>query len=43
MHEEIRGREVKEEALKRGVTVVERAIFLDKLKALYSCDDMYVE
>jgi hypothetical protein len=42
MHEETRDREVKEEALKRGVTVVEWAIFLDKLKALYSYDDMYV-
>lgn len=41
MHEETRDREVKEEALKRGVTVVEWAIFLDKLKALYSYDDMY--
>ena len=43
MHEEIRDREVKEEVLKKGVTVVEWAIFLDKLKALYSYDDMYVE
>jgi len=43
MHEGIRDREVKEEVLKRGVTVVEWAIFLDKLKALYSYDDMYVE
>lgn len=42
MHEETRDREVKEEALKRGVTVVEWAIFLDKLKALYSYNDMYV-
>jgi len=43
MHEETRDREVKEEALKKGVTVVEWAIFLDKLKALYSYDDMYVD
>lgn len=43
MHEEIRDREVKEEALKKGVTVVEWAIFLDKLIALYSYDDMYVD
>ena len=41
MHEETRDREVKEEALKRGVTVVEWAIFLDKLKTLYSYEDMY--
>jgi len=41
MHEETRDREVKEEALRKGVTVVEWAIFLDKLKALYSYDDMY--
>lgn len=43
MHEGIRDREVKEEALKNGVTVVEWAIFLDRLKALYSYDDMYVK
>jgi len=41
MHEGIRDREVKEEALKKGVSVVEWAIFLDRLKALYSYDDMY--
>jgi hypothetical protein len=39
MHEETRDREVKEEALKKVVTVVEWAIFLDKLKALYSYDE----
>jgi hypothetical protein len=43
MHEETRDREVKEEALKKGVTVIEWAIFLDKLIALYSYDDMYVD
>jgi hypothetical protein len=43
MHEETRDREVKEEVLKKGVTVVEWAIFLDKLKTLYSYDDMYVD
>ena len=43
MHEEIRDREVKEEALKKGVTVVEWAIFLDKLKALCSYDDVYID
>ena len=32
--EETRDREVKEEALRRGVTVVEWAIFLDKLQRL---------
>ena len=32
--EETRDREVKEQALKRGVTVVEWAIFLDKLQSL---------
>ncbi|KAI0056543.1 hypothetical protein BV25DRAFT_1562483 [Artomyces pyxidatus] len=34
MSEETRDREVKEEALKKGITVVEWAIFLDKLQSL---------
>ena len=34
LSEETRDREVKEQALKRGVTVVEWAIFLDKLQSL---------
>ncbi|KAA1469614.1 hypothetical protein DENSPDRAFT_835250 [Dentipellis sp. KUC8613] len=34
MGEETRDREVKEEALKKGITVVEWAIFLDKLQSL---------
>jgi hypothetical protein len=34
MREETRDREVKEEALKKGVTVVEWAILIDKLKCL---------
>lgn len=42
MNEETRDREVREEALKRGVTVLEWAIFLDKLQGLYSYDDMYL-
>jgi len=41
MNDETRDREIKEEALKMGVTVVEWAIFLDKLRNLYSYDDMY--
>ena len=41
MHEETGGREVKEEVLKKGVTVAEWAILLDKLQVLYSYDDMY--
>jgi hypothetical protein len=34
MREETRDREVKEEALKKGVTVVEWAILIDKLQSL---------
>ena len=34
LSDDTRDREVKEEALKRGVTVVEWAIFLDKLQSL---------
>jgi hypothetical protein len=34
MREETRDREVKEEALRKGVTVVEWAIFIDKLQSL---------
>jgi hypothetical protein len=34
MREETRDREVKEEALKKGVTVVEWAILIDKLQCL---------
>jgi hypothetical protein len=34
MREETRDREVKEEALKKGVTVVEWAILIDKLQTL---------
>ena len=34
MREETRDREVKEEALKKGITVVEWAILLDKLQSL---------
>jgi len=34
MREETRDREVKEEALKKGVTVVEWAILLDKLQSM---------
>ncbi|KAI0260232.1 hypothetical protein BC834DRAFT_973612 [Gloeopeniophorella convolvens] len=34
MREETRDREVKEEALKKGITVVEWAIFIDKLQSL---------
>jgi hypothetical protein len=41
MNDETRDREIKEEALKNGVTVVEWAIFLDKLRNLYSYSDMY--
>jgi len=36
MHQETRGREVKEGALKKGITVVEWAIFSDKLNILCS-------
>ena len=34
MREETRDREVKEEALKKGVTIVEWAILIDKLQSL---------
>ena len=34
MREETRDREVKEEALRKGVTVVEWAILIDKLQTL---------
>lgn len=34
MREETRDREVKEEALKMGVTIVEWAILIDKLQSL---------
>jgi len=34
MREETRDREVKEEALKKGISVVEWAILIDKLQAL---------
>jgi hypothetical protein len=34
MREETRDREVKEEALRKGVTIVEWAILIDKLQSL---------
>lgn len=42
MNEEIRDREVRDVALRSGVTAIEWAILLDKLKSLYSYDDMYI-
>ena len=42
IHEETRYREVREEALKKGVAAAEWELFLDKLEALYPYDDIYV-